>query len=44
VKAYAAVVYLRYKDGVDFQTNLLFAKMRLVPVGKKSSAGNLSVP
>jgi len=34
VKAYAAVVYLRYKSAVSFQTNLLCAKMRLVPVEK----------
>ena len=44
VKAYAAVVYLRFKDGTNFQTNLLFAKMRLVPVGRKSSLKHLTIP
>jgi len=33
---YAAVVYLRTEDNTDVQTDLIFSKMWLVPVGKGS--------
>ena len=35
IKAYATTLYLRVNDGIKFQVNLLFSKMRLVPVTKK---------
>ena len=34
---YAAVVYLRTEDNTDVQTDLIFSKMWLVPVGKGKS-------
>lgn len=34
MKSYATVIYLRVKDDVNFSTNLLFSKMRLVPVDR----------
>ena len=43
-KAYAVIVYLRCKNGAEFHTYLLYAKMQLVPVGKRSSAKALPVP
>lgn len=34
---YATTVYLRISDGSTVQTNLVFAKMRLIPIGKERS-------
>ena len=35
MKAYTTTLYLRVNDGTKFQINLLFSKMRLVPIAKK---------
>ena len=47
MKAYATAVYLRIKNGNQFQINLLYSKVRLVPIErgkKKAQCKNLTIP
>jgi len=46
LKCYATVVYLRTDDSTTVQTELIFSKMRLVPVGKGKSkqSKRLTIP
>ena len=37
IMCYATAVYLRVLDGTTVETNLVFSKMRLVPIGKGKS-------
>ena len=46
MKAYATTLYLRVNDGTKFQVNLLFSKMRLVPITrkKKKNIKDITIP
>ena len=46
MKAYATALYLRVDDGTKFQVNLLFSKMRLVPITrkKKKNLKDITIP
>ena len=46
MKAYATALYLRVNDGTKFQVNLLFSKMRLVPITekKKKQSKDITIP
>ena len=44
IKAYTTTLYLRVNDGTKFQVNLLFSKMRLVPIAKKRKMKDVTIP
>ena len=44
IKAYATTLYLRVNDGTKFRVNLLFSKMRLVPIAKKRRTKDVTIP
>ena len=44
MKAYATTLYLRANDGTKFQINLLFSKMRSVPIAKKKRLKDVTIP
>ena len=44
IKAYATTLYLRVHDGTKFRVNLLFSKMRLVPIAKKRRTKDVTIP